>query len=80
MEALLQRLGEALACRKVQETRPHKLMNPLLSMLIFTPSSLCVFAQFSTVVSEQMLVSSTVLLACKLGKRNCKACLQLCNM
>lgn len=75
LEALLQRLGEALACRKVQETRPHKLMTPLPSTLISTPSSLCVFDQFSTVVSGQMLVSSTVLLACKLGKRNRKVSL-----
>lgn len=30
-------------------------------------------------VSEQMLVSSTVLLACKLGKRNSRVCLWFCN-
>lgn len=78
VEALLQRLGDTLVCRKVQKTGPHKLIDLLLP-LFSTRSSVCVFAQFSTVVSEQMLVSSTVLLACKLGKRNSKFCLRLCN-
>lgn len=68
VEALLQRLRDTLVCRKVEKTCPHQPITsccPRCSPL----APLFVSAQFSTVVSEQMLLSSTVLLACKLGKR-----------
>lgn len=68
VEALLQRLRETLVCRKVEKTAPHQLITCCCSTLFSTRSSVCLLAQFSTVVSEQMLLSSTVSLACKLGK------------
>lgn len=43
VQALLQRLGEALACRKVPRAPPYKLTEPPpLSTLLSTPPSLCV--------------------------------------
>lgn len=79
VEALLQRLRDTLVCRKVERTGPHQLMTFCCPRCSPLPSSVCLLAQFSTVVSEQMLLSSTVLLACKLGKRTSRVCLRSCN-
>lgn len=64
VKALLHRARDTLACRKVRRNR-HKSPFFKCELHLFSVWIL----QFQTAVSEQMLLNSTVLLACKLGKK-----------